>query len=54
MNSFSKIKSNYALKKIFNILNDNKKLKIVKYNTRIKNLLNISIKNHKKYSEMQL
>ena len=46
-NKFINIKSNFVLKKIFNHLDKNKALKIIRYNTNIKNRLNIDIENYK-------
>ena len=49
---FKILKSDYFLQKLFNNLLKNKALNIVKYNTNIKNRINISIKDYKKYSEI--
>ena len=49
---FRKLKSNFILKKIFNIMNKNKLLLIVKYNKKLQNRLNLSIKDYKEYSEL--
>ena len=46
-----KIKSKYILSKIIDIMSKKKKLEIVKYNKRIQNKLNLSIKDYKEYSE---
>jgi len=46
-NKFINIKSNFVLKKIFNHLDKNKALKIIRYNTNIKNRLNIDIEDYK-------
>ena len=45
------IKSRYILSKIYNNMTTKKKLEIVKYNKRIQNRLNLSIKDYKKYYE---
>ena len=45
------IKSRYILSKIYNNMTIKKKLIIVKYNKRIQNRINLSIKNYKEYSE---
>ena len=45
------IKSRYILSKIYDIIPKRKKLEIVKYNKRIQNRLNLSIKDYKEYSE---
>ena len=50
--TFKKYKSNYILKKLFNNLLKKKSLDIIKYNKKIKNRINISIKDYKEYSEI--
>ena len=45
------INCNYISKKIYDIIPKKKKLVIVKYNKRIQNLLNLSTKDYKEYSE---
>ena len=45
------IKSRYILSKIYNNMAKKKKLEIVKYNKRIQNRINLSVKNYKEYSE---
>ena len=49
---FENLKSNYFLQKIFEHIKRNKSLKIIKYNKKIQNRLNISIKDYKEYSEI--
>ena len=44
------IKSKYILQKLFNNLSKKKLLDIIKYNMKIKNRINISIKDYKEYS----
>ena len=46
-----KIKSRYILSKIYNNMTKKKKLEIVKYNKRIQNRINLSVKNYKEYAE---
>ena len=46
-----KIKSDYFLQKLYDNMTKKKKLKIVKYNKRIQNRINLSVKNYKEYSE---
>ena len=46
-----KIKSRYILSKIYDNMTKKKKLEIVKYNKRIQNRINLSIKNYKEYSQ---
>ena len=45
------IKSRYILSKIYENMTKKKKLEIVKYNKRIQNRINLSVKNYKEYSE---
>ena len=45
------IKSRYILSKIYNNIPIKKKLGIVKYNKKVQNRLNLSIKDYKKYYE---
>ena len=45
------IKSKYILSKIYNNMTKKQKLEIVKYNKRIQNRINLSIKDYKEYSE---
>ena len=45
------IKSRYILSKIYNNMTIKKKLKIVNYNKRIQNRLNLDVKDYKEYSE---
>ena len=45
------IKSRYILSKIYNNMTIKKKLKIVKYNKKIQNRINLSVKDYKEYSE---
>ena len=46
-----KIKSNYFLERIYNNILKKKSLEIVKYNKKIQNRINLSIKDYKEYSE---
>ena len=48
------IKSRYILSKLYNIIPKKKKLAIVKYNKRIQNRLNLSIKDYKEYCEIEI
>ena len=45
------INSKYILSKIYDNMTKKKKLEIVKYNKRIQNRINLSVKNYKEYSE---
>ena len=45
------IKSNYFLERIYNNILKKKSLEIVKYNKKIQNRINLSIKDYKEYSE---
>ena len=51
-NLFSKIKSNFILKQIFNDLDKKVSLEIIRYNKRIKKRLNKDINNYKKYLQI--
>ena len=46
--NFNKLKSDYFLIKIFDIMKKNKKLKIMKYNKNLQKRLNLSINNYLK------
>ena len=46
-----KIKSDYFLQKLYDNMTKKKKLEIVKYNKKIQNRINLSVKNYKEYSE---
>ena len=46
-----KIKSRYILSKIIDIMPKKKKLEIIRYNKKIQNRLNLSIKDYKEYYE---
>ena len=48
---FKKIKSDYFLRKLYDNMPKKKKLEIVKYNKRIQNRINLSVKDYKEYSE---
>ena len=49
---FKNLKSNYIFKKLFHNLLKKKSLDIIKYNKKIKERINISIKDYKEYSEI--
>ena len=46
-----KLKSDYFLQKLYDNMTKKKKLEIVKYNKRIQNRINLSVKYYKEYSE---
>ena len=48
---FESLKSDYFLQKLYDNMTKKKKLEIVKYNKRIQNRINLSVKNYKEYSE---
>ena len=50
----SKIKSKYIIKLIFNYIQQNKSLKLIKYNKEIQNRLNINITDYKDYSNIEI
>ena len=45
------LKSDYFLQKLYDNMPKKKKFEIVKYNKRIQNRLNLSVKDYKEYSE---
>ena len=49
---FKNFKNDYFLQKLFNNLLKKKSLDIIKYNKKIKDWINISIKDYKEYSEI--
>ena len=49
---FKNLKNDYFLQKVFNNLMKKKSLYIIKYNKKIKERINISIKDYKEYSEI--
>ena len=51
-NYFDNLKSDYFIQKVFENIKRNKSLKIIKYNKKIQNRLNINIKDYKEYSEI--
>ena len=46
------VKSKYILIKIFDYLQKNKNLAIIKYNKELQNIFNISIKDYKEYCDL--
>ena len=53
-NSFSKIKSKFLLKQIFDSLNPKKTLEIIKYNKNIQEKLDIGINDYKTYKKIEI
>ena len=51
-NIFNNLKSDYFLQLLFNNLMKKKSLDIIKYNNKLKNRINISIKDYKEYLEI--
>ena len=51
-NNFDRLKSNYILKKIFNIIIKNKLLGIIKYNKKLQKALNLNINDYQEYSQL--
>ena len=49
---FEKLKSDYFLIKIIDLIKKNKSLEIIKYNKKIQKRLNININNYKEYSQL--
>ena len=52
--SFDNIRSSYILKQIFEVINEYKKLKIINYNKKIQERIDISILDYKKFLEIEL
>ena len=48
---FESLKSDYFLQKLYDNVTKKKKLEIVKYNKRIQNRINLSVKDYRKYYE---
>ena len=48
------IKSRYILSKIYDNMTIKKKLKIVKYNKKIQNRINLDVKDYKEYCEIEI
>ena len=48
------IKSKYILSKIYDNMTIKKKFKIVKYNKRIQNRLNLDVKDYKEFCEIEI
>ena len=46
------LKSDYFLQQVLNLITKNKSLKILKYNKKLQNRLNLSIKDYKEYSQL--
>ena len=53
-NEFKKIKSDYFLRKLFNILDKNKSLNIMKYNKKLQKRLNININDYRECSKIEI
>ena len=51
---FDNLKANFFLQKTFALLEMNKFLKIIKYNKKIQERLNLSIKNYKDYGQIKI
>ena len=49
---FENIKSDYFIKKVFDLLQMKKKLEIIKYNKSVQKRININVNNYKEYSEI--
>ena len=46
-----KLKSDFFLEKLYDIMPKKKKLEIVKYNKKVQNRLDLGVKDYKEYSE---
>ena len=53
-NYFMNIKSKYILKKLFEYLHQIKLLNIIRYSSTLKNKLNISLDDYKKYAKIEI
>ena len=51
---FDNLKSDYFLRKLFDILKENKSLSIIKYNKKLQKRLNIRIDNYKECSKIEV
>ena len=51
---FDNLKSDYFLRKLFDILKENKSLSIIKYNKKLQKRLNINIDNYKECSKIEI
>ena len=49
---FDNLKCNYFLIKLFNIIKKKKSFEIIKYNKKLQNRLNLSVKDYKEYSQL--
>ena len=49
---FEKLKSDFILRKIINIIKRNKSLEIMKYNKKLQKRLHININTYKEYSQL--
>jgi len=54
VDKFENLKANFFLQKTFDLLEMNKYLKIIKYNKKIQERLNLSIKNYKDYGQIKI
>ena len=51
---FEKLKSNYFLRDLFDILNKNKSLNIMKYNKKLQKRLNVSINDYREIAKIEI
>ena len=51
---FKSLKSDYFLQKLYDNMTKKKKLEIVKYNKKIQNRINLSVKDYKEYCEIEI
>ena len=52
--NFDNLKSNFILRKLFNMIKENKLLSIMKYNKKLQKRLNININNYKECSKIEI
>ena len=53
-NDFDNLKSDYFLRKLFDIIKENKSLNIIRYNKNLQKRLNINIDNYKEYCQIEI
>ena len=51
---FDSLKSDYFLQKLYDNMPKKKKLEIVKYNKKIQNRINLSVKDYKEYCKIEI
>jgi len=49
-----KIRSKYIIKQIFENIIDKKNIQLVKYNKKLQNIINLSLKSYKMYNQTEI